>query len=68
MNLRRSVRLQLDDGNGSPIAFEVPETVRNALPEGTDEIAQILRDDGAAITAFEQRHWQAMPWLHDQPL
>ncbi len=68
MNLRRSVRLQLDDGNDSLIAFEVPETVRSALPEGTDEIAQILRDDGAAITAFEQRYWQAMPWLHDQPL
>lgn len=53
MNLRRSVRLQLDDGNGSPIAFEVPETVRSTLPQGT---------------AFEQRHWQAMPWLHGQPL
>ena len=64
-----SIRVDLgartvDDG-GASIAFEMPDAIRTALLEGTDEIARILRDDGARIAAFEQRHRQLMPWLHD---
>jgi 3-isopropylmalate dehydratase small subunit len=57
----------IDDHCGDPIAFEVPDTVRTALLEGTDEIARILRDDGARIAAFEARQRQRMPWLYDSP-
>jgi 3-isopropylmalate dehydratase small subunit len=59
---------RLDVGSGDPIVFDVAAAVRTALLEGADEIAQILRDDRASIAAFEERHWQAMPWLHDQRL
>jgi 3-isopropylmalate dehydratase small subunit len=53
----------LADGVGPPIAFVVADAVRTALLSGADEIAQILRNDGARIADFERRQRQAMPWL-----
>jgi 3-isopropylmalate dehydratase small subunit len=50
--------------HGAPIAFSVEAWRREALLNGWDEIAGILREDGAAIDAFEQRQRIASPWLY----
>jgi 3-isopropylmalate dehydratase small subunit len=54
---------RIDTGDGPSIAFVVADTVRTNLLTGADEIQQILQHEGARIAQFEQRHWQAMPWL-----
>jgi len=48
------------------IAFSIEAWRREALLEGWDEIALILRQDGDAITAFETRQRSARPWLYER--
>ncbi len=57
-------RLEIDCGNGPPIAFAVDAYRRRALLQGLDEIGAILADDADAIAAFEARQRLAAPWLY----
>ena len=45
------------------IAFAVPPRQRDSLLSGLDEIALILHNQADAITAFELRQRDRMPWL-----
>jgi len=58
------VRQEDSAGTDDPIAFSVEAWRRDALLHGWDEIAMILREDGAAIDAFEDRQRSASPWLY----
>lgn len=53
--------VRLADGSAIPFAVEADR--KRALLEGLDEIGVILRDDLAAIEAFEARHRATRPWL-----
>lgn len=48
--------------NGKTFNFEIDPFKRQCLLEGLDDIALTLEKE-AEITAFEQRHQLAMPWL-----
>jgi len=50
--------------NGEPIALHVEPWRREALLNGWDEIAIVLNQDLAAITAFEQKQRAEKPWLY----
>ena len=50
--------------NGAPIAFEVEPWRREALLNGWDEIAIVIKQDGALIDAFERDQRLAKPWLY----
>ncbi|MCC5987414.1 MAG: 3-isopropylmalate dehydratase small subunit [Pararhodobacter sp.] len=49
--------------DGSEITFDIEPHRKRALVEGLDEIGVILKDELAAIEAFEARHRRANPWL-----
>lgn len=49
--------------DGRSIGFEIEPHRKRSLLLGLDEIGSILADDEAAITAFEDRHRTAAPWL-----
>lgn len=51
-------------GQEQPIAFNIKESHKRALLLGLDEIGEILANDAADITAFEQRQKTAQPWLY----
>ena len=57
-------RLQIECGNGPPIAFAVDAYRRRSLLLGLDEIGAILADDADDIAAFEASQKRASPWLH----
>jgi 3-isopropylmalate dehydratase small subunit len=50
--------------NEPPIAFEVEPWRREALLNGWDEIAIVLKQDGPAIADFEHRQRAQKPWLY----
>jgi 3-isopropylmalate/(R)-2-methylmalate dehydratase small subunit len=54
----------LSRANGEAIAFQIEPWRREALLNGWDEIAIVLNQDLAAITAFEQRQRAEQPWLY----
>jgi 3-isopropylmalate dehydratase small subunit len=65
----RSVEVDLEEQiirreDGEVIAFNLPEWTREALLNGWDEIALILRQDGEYITRFEDRQRALSPWLY----
>ncbi|MDQ0316887.1 3-isopropylmalate dehydratase small subunit [Amorphus orientalis] len=47
--------------------LDLPETERQMLVNGWDETDLLLRDEGAAIDAFERAHRDAQPWLFEDP-
>jgi len=49
-----------------PIAFDLEAWRKEALLRGWDEIAIVLRQDGAHIADFEQRQRTARPWLYER--
>jgi 3-isopropylmalate dehydratase small subunit len=50
--------------DGGAIAFEVEPWRREALLNGWDEIAMVIKQDGVAITDFEHRQRAQKPWLY----
>jgi 3-isopropylmalate/(R)-2-methylmalate dehydratase small subunit len=52
--------------DGTAHRFEVDPFRKQALLSGQDEIALTLGYE-TDIAAFETRHAQAMPWLHETP-
>ena len=52
--------------NGADIAFTMPESERQALLNGWDEIDGIRARHGDAITTFEQRQRKTAPWLWEK--
>jgi 3-isopropylmalate/(R)-2-methylmalate dehydratase small subunit len=48
--------------DGARHAFEVDGFLKECLLRGQDEIA-LTQGYKAAIAAFEERHWRAMPWI-----
>jgi len=50
--------------NGEDIAVHIEPWRREALLNGWDEIAIVLNQDLAAITAFEQKQRAEKPWLY----
>jgi len=57
--------LQVTFPSGSRASFEVDPFRRNCLLEGLDDIGITLQREDA-ITAFEQKHQQAQPWLFNE--
>lgn len=51
--------------DGSQVTFSVDPFRRNCLLEGLDDIGITLQREDA-ITAFEQKHQQAQPWLFNE--
>jgi 3-isopropylmalate/(R)-2-methylmalate dehydratase small subunit len=51
--------------NGPPIAFDVEPWWREALLNGWDEIAIIIKQDGDRITAFERDQRASKRWLYE---
>jgi len=47
---------------GTELSFEVDPFRKNNLLKGLDDIAVSLQSEGE-ITAFEEKHKQAQPWL-----
>lgn len=45
----------------------LPDGQREALLNGWDETDILLREEGAAIAAFEAQHRNAQPWLFEEP-
>jgi 3-isopropylmalate/(R)-2-methylmalate dehydratase small subunit len=50
--------------DGPPIPFDVEGWRREALLNGWDEIAIVIKQDGPRITAFERDQRLAKPWLY----
>ena len=50
--------------DGKVLHFAIGDRQREALLKGWDEIARILHDEGANISAFEHRQREAQPWLY----
>jgi 3-isopropylmalate/(R)-2-methylmalate dehydratase small subunit len=50
-------------GDRAPVGFHIQLSQRDALLNGWDEIDMILRNDRAAIIAFEKARRIAAPWL-----
>ena len=50
--------------SGAPISFEVEPWRREALLNGWDEIAIIIKQDGDRITDFERDQRASKPWLY----
>ncbi len=68
-NAGRPIEIDLEQqavglADGSRITFSVEAWRRDALLNGWDEIALILREDGDAIDLFEARQRKAQPWLY----
>lgn len=57
-------RLSVDGVEAARIAL--PEHQRQAMLNGWDETDIMLREDGAAIEAFEAAHRRAQPWLFQE--
>lgn len=49
--------------DGGRIGFEVDPLRRHRLLNGLDDVTLTLKEDAAAITAFEKRRSEEAPWL-----
>jgi 3-isopropylmalate dehydratase small subunit len=54
---------QIIDGDQIAIGFDFPDSQRDALLNGWDDIAMIKAKQGAAIDAFETMQRGTQPWL-----
>jgi len=57
-------RQEISTPEEDTLTFEIEPRRKDALVNGWDETAIILNDEAEAITAFQDRQRQNMPWLY----